>query len=229
MLPNQNSCFFFLLSGRRALIPVLFSPSGDKCFWGEGIFPFLFNILSTDLIFEVRLLKRIDLLLSDSLYNEYLQRNAVEEMEPKFCRHDINHHFDVARITFILMLENNDLEHFLRESKINSRLAAKEVIYAAGLLHDIGKWKEYRDGEEHASYSASLARGLLPRALFTPDETEIICQAIYEHRNISNDMSFLGERLYRANNLSRICSRCVSKEQCTKVQQKEISMNLPQY
>ncbi|HPR93288.1 MAG TPA: HD domain-containing protein [Syntrophomonadaceae bacterium] len=177
----------------------------------------------------MRLLKRTDLLINDSLYNEYLQRNAREEMEPRFCRHDISHHFDVALITFILILENNDLEYFLKESGISSRMAAKEVIYAAGLLHDIGKWKEYRDGDEHASYSAKLARGLLPRALFNPDEIEIICRAIYEHRNISNDMSFLGERLYRANNLSRICSQCGYNRQCPKVKQKEISVDLNAY
>ncbi len=174
-------------------------------------------------------MKRIDLLISDPLYNEYLQRNAHEEMEPKFCLHDINHHIDVARITFILVLENNDLESFLQESGISNRIAAKEVIYAAGLLHDIGKWKEYREGAEHASYSAKLARGLLPRALFTPQEIEIICRAIYEHREISNNMSFLGERLYRANNLSRICSQCIYNEQCPKVQQKEISVGWPEY
>ncbi len=174
-------------------------------------------------------MKRIDLLINDPLYNEYMERNAKEEMEPRFCLHDLKHHFDVARITYILVLENNDLGYFMKENNVSSPLAAKEVIYAAGLLHDIGKWKEYREGVDHSSYGAKLARGILPRAFFNPNEIELIARAIYEHGNISNDMSFLGERLYRADNLSRICNQCQHNSQCPKLKHKEISADIIEY
>ena len=138
----------------------------------------------------MNLLKRIELLLNDTLYNNYIAYNEEEESEPKYCRHDINHHIDVARIAYILVLENNDLNFFVKENKLADKLAAKEVIYAAGLLHDIGKWKEYQAGVDHASYGARLAREILPRVNFDDNEINVIARAIYEHRNLSMDMSF---------------------------------------
>lgn len=175
------------------------------------------------------MLKRIDLLLNDSFFTEYMRLNVEEEKEPKFCQHDLRHHIDVARIAYILVLEHNDLNFFVRESNLSGRLAAKEVIYAAGLLHDIGKWKEYQTGADHASFGARLSREILPRVFFSPNEIDIICRAVYEHRNISNNMSFLGEKTHRADNLSRICSQCEYRDQCPKLKNKEISIGTFEY
>lgn len=166
-------------------------------------------------------MKRVELLVKDPLYKEYLQRNSDEQKDARFCLHDFRHHLDVARITYILVLEQNDLVFFIKESGLNGRLAAKEVIYAAGLTHDIGKWYEYRTGIDHASYGAKLGRELLPQAYFNPNEVEIICRAIFEHRNISVDMSFLGERLHRADNLSRVCVDCDFRDQCPKLKSRD--------
>ncbi len=173
----------------------------------------------------MNVLKRVELLINDSLYRQYMNYNLEEEREPKFCQHDFSHHLDVARIAYILVLEHNDLNYFIKENGLSGKLAAKEVIYAAGMLHDIGKWKEYREGIDHASYGARIARDILARAFFNPNEVEIICRAIYEHRNISRDMSFLGERLHRADNLSRICSECPDRSQCPKAKYKEINIS----
>ncbi len=174
-------------------------------------------------------MKRVELLLKDALYNEYINRNIKEEESIQYCQHDLHHHFDVARIAYILVLENNDLNYFAKESGLSSKLAAKELIYAAGLLHDIGKWKEYQTGIDHASYGARLAAEILPRAFFNPEEIEIICRAIYEHRNISMEMSFLGERIHRADNLSRICSHCDQRTQCPNLGHKELSVTNFEY
>ncbi|NLB51409.1 MAG: HD domain-containing protein [Syntrophomonadaceae bacterium] len=173
-------------------------------------------------------MKRIQSLMNEPLYTEYVERNSRSEKE-RLCPHNMSHHFDVARITYILILENNDLDYFIKESKLSSRMAAKEVIYAAGLLHDIGKWAEYREGIDHSSYSAKLARGLLPRALFNYEEIEIISRAIDEHENQNDEMSFLGEKLYRAENLSRICSQCQHNTQCGKINSKEANADLIEY
>lgn len=170
-------------------------------------------------------MKRVELLINDSLYQQYMKCNLEEEMEPKFCQHDFGHHLNVARIAYILVLEHNDLNYFIKECGLSGKLAAKEVIYAAGLLHDIGKWKEYKEGIDHASYGASLSRDILARAFFNHNEVDIISRAVFEHRNISVDMSFLGERLHRADNLSRICSKCPDLEQCPKAKLKEINIS----
>lgn len=169
-------------------------------------------------------MKRVELLVNDPLYREYLQRNFDEEKDSQYCMHDFRHHLDVARITYIMVLEQNDLNYFIRESGLSGKLAAKEVIYAAGLTHDIGKWYEYQTGVDHASYGAKLGRALLPRVYFNPNEVDIICRAIFEHRNISVDMSFLGERLHRADNLSRVCLDCEFSHQCPKLKAREASL-----
>jgi uncharacterized protein len=172
----------------------------------------------------VTMVKRVELLLQDELYTEYMKRNTDEESVIKYCQHGLHHHIDVARIAYILVLEHNDLNYFVKESGVSGKLAAKECIYACGLLHDIGKWKEYRDGLDHASFGARLAREILPRVFFNSTETDMICRAIYEHRNISRDMSFLGERIHRADNLSRICSQCEERNTCPKRGNKEFSV-----
>ncbi|WP_054695075.1 HD domain-containing protein [Syntrophomonas palmitatica] len=173
-------------------------------------------------------MKRIDLLINDTMYKDYIQRNMDEEINA-YCQHDFRHHLDVARITYILVLENNDLNYFIKESGLSGKLAAKEVIYAAGLLHDIGKWKEFQTGTDHASYGSRLAREVLPRALFNEQEIEIICQGIFEHRNISMDMSFLGERLHRADNLSHLCLECPAQNVCPKMKNRDASLSSLEY
>lgn len=176
-------------------------------------------------------MKRIELLLKEPLYQENMNLNAQEEQEARYCLHDFQHHLDVARIAYILVLENNDLNYFIKENGLSGKLAAKELIYAAGLLHDIGKWKEQREGVDHASFGARVAREILPHAFFNTREIEIIGRAIYEHSNISTEMSFLGERIHRADNLSRIsnfsllCSECSYRNLCPKVKKMEITIS----
>lgn len=174
-------------------------------------------------------MKRVELLINDTLYREYMQRNVEEEQGARFCHHDFRHHLDVARITYILVLEHSDLNFFIKESALAGKLAAKEVIYAAGLLHDIGKWKEYTAGVDHASFGSRLAKEILPRAFFNQAESDIICKAIYEHRNISRDMSFLGERLHRADNLSRFCQECECRDTCPKIAHQESNVSSFEY
>lgn len=174
-------------------------------------------------------MKRIELLLKDALYSEYIKCNTDEESGIKYCQHGLQHHIDVARIAYILVLEHNDLNYFVKEGGLSGKLAAKETIYAAGLLHDIAKWKEIQDGVDHAAYGARLARNILPNAYFNASEINQICKAIYEHRNISKDMSFLGERIHRADNLSRVCTQCEERIQCPKRDTKELSVTTFEY
>lgn len=166
-------------------------------------------------------MKRVDFILKDPVYAEYINHNATAGKDDPFCKHDLAHMVDVARIAYILILERQDLIFFIQNAGLSGREAAKEVIYATGLLHDIGKWKEYEAGVDHAAYGARLARELLTRAEFDENEIKVIARAIFEHRNISQEMSFLGERMHRADNLSRACSQCLEKDNCCKSQNKE--------
>jgi len=166
-------------------------------------------------------MKRIELLMKDPQYFDYLARNTAIEDKNVYCRHDLQHMIDVARIIYILILEHNDLDFFISEAGLTSRLAAKEVIYAAGLLHDVAKWQEYETGTDHAALGARVARDILQKALFDGHEINVIAHAIYEHRNVTRDMSFLGEKVHRADNLSRFCFECTERNECTKYKEKE--------
>lgn len=174
-------------------------------------------------------MKRIQNLVHDPDYQEYIRRNVELEMDQLHCGHDLAHHFDVARITYILVLEQNELNYFVQDAGLSSRLAAKEVIYAAGLLHDVGLWQEYKSGESHAAVSARLAREILPSAGFSPLETDIICRGVFEHTSPSRDMSFLGEHLHRAGNLARNCTLCDHYRDCPRANTKEFSINCCEY
>ncbi|MDH7576682.1 MAG: HD domain-containing protein [Bacillota bacterium] len=161
-------------------------------------------------------MERIDAIVRDPLFQECLEKNQKAERDREFCKHDLQHFVDVARISYILMLESGDLSHFIRENQLSGPRAAKEVIYAAGILHDIGRWREYETGEDHAPLGAELAEQILPRAGFTPPESRVITRAIYEHREQRTQMTRLGEILHRADNLSRACHECSAQDKCYK-------------
>ncbi|NPV28706.1 MAG: HD domain-containing protein [Firmicutes bacterium] len=161
-------------------------------------------------------MERIDAIVRDPLFQECLGKNKRAERDREFCKHDLQHFVDVARIAYILMLESGDLRQFIQENQLSGPHAAKEVIYAAGILHDIGRWQEYESGEDHAPLGAELAGQILPRAGFTPGEIRVITQAIYEHREQRTQMTRLGEILHRADNLSRACHECSVQDKCYK-------------
>jgi HD superfamily phosphodiesterase len=147
---------------------------------------------------------RITQIINHPQYIDYLNRNAQAEQDRIFCRHDFRHFLDVARVAYILALEDK-------------LPLAKEMIYATALLHDIGRWKEYSQGVDHALASANLASGILADCGFTPEETGPILDAIAEHRNKGNQSSALSSILYRSDKLSRPCHECLVRSQCKRL------------
>lgn len=114
----------------------------------------------------------VERILRHPAYNEYLHLNAESEKDRQFCIHDLQHALDVARIAYIIALE--------RKLDIN-----KEIIYITALLHDIGRWKQYRAGLDHALEGAFLAEEIL-HDIGVPDQAaELILAAIKGHRRKS--------------------------------------------
>ncbi|PKM81405.1 MAG: phosphohydrolase [Firmicutes bacterium HGW-Firmicutes-14] len=163
---------------------------------------------------------RLEAVLEDPLFKEYLLKNNKNETERKFCRHTFQHYLDVARITYILILESGNITAFMEENDLNRKLA-KELIYTAAILHDIGRWREYETGEDHSLVGAELAEGILERAGFNEKEKSIITSGIREHRRGVPDRSLLGKYLHRADGLSRLCTRCEARDECFKVEEME--------
>lgn len=161
-------------------------------------------------------MERVGLIMEDPFYQECLAKNKAAEVTRKYCKHDFQHMLDVARIAYILCLEAGDLNHFMADNKITSRAEAKEIIYATGIVHDLARWKEYAEGGDHSVMGAELAKDVLERCNFNQNEIRIITSAIREHRSIGQYLSILGEKIYRADNLSRICTQCEANVDCYK-------------
>lgn len=148
------------------------------------------------------ILNRIDRILQNDLFLDNLSKNAAAEADRRFCRHDMRHFLDVARIGQIINLE----EQLALE---------KELIYAAGLLHDIGKHMQYSDDIPHERASAMIAPDILLTCGFDEAETGCIVDAILSHR----DEAVAGEKnlrgvLYRADKASRACFACKVEKEC---------------
>lgn len=153
-------------------------------------------------------MSRIDRILNHDLFKENLAKNMAAEAERCFCRHDMEHFLDVARIARIINLEE----------KLG---IAGELIYAAALLHDIGKHRQYSAGIPHEEASARLAEEILAECGFEEKETDVILTAIGNHRNArAAGMSDLSGLLYRADKASRPCFCCKAAEACNWSQEK---------
>lgn len=166
-------------------------------------------------------MERIDAIVRDPLFQDSLARIKKLEQDREFCKHTLQHFVDVARITYILMLESGQIQQFVEDAHLGGPATAKEVIYAAGILHDVARWREYETGEDHAPLGAAMAGQILERTGFTLDEIRVITRAISEHREQSIQMSLLGEMLFRADSLSRACHECSAQERCYKFSRME--------
>ncbi len=147
-------------------------------------------------------MERIDKILKHDLFISCLNKNKTAEKDRIFCRHDMTHFLDVARIGRIINAEEGlGIE--------------AELIYAAALLHDIGKYLQYAEGVPHELASAQLAPGILSDCGFDRKETDVIIDAVRGHRDEkSADERNLRGLLYRADKLSRACFCCPAEGGC---------------
>lgn len=144
---------------------------------------------------------RINKVLNHKNYVQYTEKIKEIESNRKLCHHDTEHFINVSRIMYIINLEN----------KLSFN---KEVIYACGFLHDIGKWQQYEYDIPHEIASAKLAEKILVECDFKKEEICEILKAIKNHRNKENEKNSLSELLYKSDKLSRECFRCSAQKQC---------------
>lgn len=147
-------------------------------------------------------MERIEKILKNPSFIENLNKNKLCEKERIFCRHGIEHLLDTARIAYIYNFENN----------LNF---PKDIIYAASLLHDIGKWQQYENNIPHNEASAYLAKDILTNSNFNCDEIEIILSAIMTHSNYKNKDNTLNYILFMADKKSRNCFLCDANSKCS--------------
>ncbi|MBE5976145.1 HD domain-containing protein [Lacrimispora xylanisolvens] len=152
-------------------------------------------------------MERISNILNNKVFKEYLRRNEIAERERMFCKHNLNHSIDVARIAYILNLENNCGYD-------------KELIYAAALIHDITKWRQYEEGIPHHISAAEIADSILASCKFNVKEIEMCKNAITKHRKLEDENDSFANLLYKADKLSRLCFLCEAKDICNWSQEK---------
>lgn len=146
-------------------------------------------------------MNRINKLIKDIDFVKYTRINKELEKDRVFCKHGIEHSLDVARILYILALEDN--------LDVN-----KEIIYASALLHDIGRYAQYEANISHHQAGASIGKRLLGKYDFTEEEIDIICDAIASHHTLEEDGNILKVLLYKADKISRNCFDCSAYEEC---------------
>ncbi len=149
---------------------------------------------------------RVDAVLASPVYRRERARLDALERERPFCRHGLAHLIDTARIMWILSLE--------RGCGLD-----REVVYATAMLHDIGKARQYEDGEPHELAGERLAGeildGLAPDVAFAPDERAAMLGAIRGHRRLRAGAGALERLLYQADKASRPCFACPVRGECS--------------
>jgi len=135
----------------------------------------------------------------------------MHEADRKFCLHNLQHFLDVSRITYILVLENDQYKKLFPGKDMEE---VKELAYAAGLLHDLGRVEQYLEGTDHALVGSRIAEKIMEEIGFVVENIQIVCQAIGEHREYSKTNSPFGRKLYEGDKLSRQCEGCKAFDEC---------------
>lgn len=145
-------------------------------------------------------MKKIELIINNETFKKNLKKLQELEKNRVFCKHGIEHSLDVARIAYIMVLENN--------LKID-----KEIIYGAALLHDLGRVLQYEENIPHEEGSLILGKIILKECNYCDEDIDMILNAIKFHRK-EESKSELGEILYKSDKLSRMCFVCKSELDC---------------
>ena len=144
---------------------------------------------------------RLDKICSHPLWQKCLGEIGRLEADRIFCRHDVQHFLDVARIAYIENLE--------QKTGI-----PKEMIYAAALLHDIGRAEELAGGRPHQLAGAELATEILEDCGFSEDCEEIISAILDHRRKEQQTVQTFAQALREADRISRLCFCCRAQDSC---------------
>ena len=145
-------------------------------------------------------MERVDRICRHPLWRRCLAVIAEQEQNRPYCRHNIAHLTDVARLAWIENLE--------RGLGVPGAL-----IYAAALVHDLGR--AGTDGSAHEQAGLAPAREILDGCGFTPSERDAVLEAVSRHRDPETARhDNLAALLYRADKASRLCLFCPSEPDC---------------
>lgn len=148
----------------------------------------------------IQAMDRIQPIVQHPQFLAWMKQMDELECDRIYCRHGLPHLLDTARIAALL-------------AEDCASGYPRDVIYAAALLHDLGRLKQYTTGEPHAQAGVPMAQELLRGTSFTETEQEEILQAISCHRT-GDDGNRLGQILHQADHASRMCFACEAADTC---------------
>lgn len=144
-------------------------------------------------------MKRLSYIMNHPEYQKAYRQIRDLERERIFCLHDTEHFLAVSRIAYILVLEQQlDVK--------------KDVVYAAGFLHDIGRAEQYTGGTPHEEAGMAIASEVLKESPYDTKERKTILRLLESHRRPDSDE--LSCLFYRADKLSRDCRNCRARKEC---------------
>lgn len=155
---------------------------------------------------------RWEKILHVQTFADILEKLTLVERDRRFCKHDLTHLLDTARLMYIWNLEEGCA-------------LSKDLIYATALLHDIGRLKQYMDGTDHEEAALPIADNILKTCKYTQAERETILFAIAAHRREPGDggdqEKTLAHLLYRADKAGRACFACSANGECNWPEEKK--------
>ena len=152
------------------------------------------------------MMERINRILHHPVFLHHMRELERLEQARIFCRHDLEHLLSVARLMRI------------RAQECDIPLSV-ELIYAAALLHDLGRVEQYLNAEPHHEAGVRVSAPILSDCGFSDAESSQVLSAIYEHRSdgCADDLSAL---LQWADKKSRPCYACQASTECNWPQEK---------
>ena len=164
---------------------------------------------------STELKERYNNILHNGLFCDTIHKLNLAEKERFFCKHDITHLLDTARIMQLINLEEG-------------LCLDKDIVYATALLHDIGRLAQYEDGTPHEKAGAILAEKILSECGYDADERTLIISAISRHRQSQSkgksESELLSDILYRADKAGRLCFQCDARLKCNWPESKKNAM-----
>lgn len=147
-------------------------------------------------------MERVNRIIQHEVFIRELKKLSRLERERMYCRHDIDHLLSVARVAYIAALEENIP-------------LKKDMIYAAALLHDIGRASQYETGIPHDQAGALIAERILTDCGYDAAECTEILEAIGCHRSKkAAEEKPLSRLIYMADKGARACFACKAQDSC---------------